>query len=486
MKRYVSSLRYLLLALALMPFSLAAQEWMNVYRYFLYNRWEIPFALDSIDHFGLSNNRKELQGVMQDGFVVPFDIAQIDSIAFAASVPDNLQVKDHYRIFEMFIYTIDGQEVTSKEDYVPCVIALNGGGSYANRFVSGGIRGRGNSTWLWYDKKPYRIRLDKKQKILGMAKARSWVLLANYRDVTDLMNTFAFELGHWMGLPYTNHTRYVELFLNNRFLGLYQLTEQVQQNDNRVAVSDERGILISLDVDDGPTNSPHATDNFWSKGFGMPVTVKYPDDEQLTLARRDSIRDVFAVLEDAIKRQNYAAASELLDMESFVRYLLIQELLYNVELSAPRSVFMYKDGDGKWGIGPLWDLDAGYDFDWSDMYTGHTFFSNYRETVMGTNPVRRNGNYPYVPQFFTNLFGCKQFVKLYKNTWNTYADSLFTHTWGETEKYLKHMREGAIQREIGEWPVGKRFDTEVNKMKTWLQKRIEYMDQLVNAIPEPK
>ena len=256
--------------------------------------------------------------------------------------------------------------------------------------------------WINVPLKPYRIKLDEKHKLLGLDKAKSWVLLANYRDVTDLMNTFVFEMGHWMGLDYTNHTRYVELFINGDYKGVYQLTEQVQQGSNRVNISDEKGILVTLDVDDGPAESPLAENNFWTTVFKMPMAVKYPEDEMLTTAVRDSIRDVFAELETAIKNRNYPVVDSLMDIRSFIHYLQIQEFIYNVELSAPRSIFMYKDGDGKWFMGPLWDFDAGYDFDWSNMQTNHTFFSNYKETVMGTNPYKRNGNYNYVPQFFTN------------------------------------------------------------------------------------
>ncbi|HPN47773.1 MAG TPA: CotH kinase family protein, partial [Bacteroidales bacterium] len=46
------------------------------------------------------------------------------------------------------------------------------------------IRGRGNSTWN-LAKKPYRIKLDKKTRLLGMtAKENDWVLLANHADKT--------------------------------------------------------------------------------------------------------------------------------------------------------------------------------------------------------------------------------------------------------------------------------------------------------------
>lgn len=461
------------------------ETWIRVHQKQLSNHWIIPVHSDSLDYFDVSSDGQTLETHLSDGFVIPFATASTDSLDFKLDLTEEEEEKDHYRVFQMFIFTQDGQRIASKTDYVPCYIALNGDGSYANRLLSGKIRGRGNSTWEWYDKKPYRIKLDKKHKLLGLAKAKSWVLLANYRDVTDLMNTFVFELGRWMGLPYTNHTRYVELFVNNEYVGLYQLTEQIQQGESRVAVSDERGILLSLDTDDGPELSPGESNNFWTKGFGMPAAVKYPEDEQLTAARRDSIRNVFATLEEAINHQDYATASTLLDMESFVRYLIIQQLIYNVELSSPRSIFIHKDGDGPWTMGPLWDFDAGFDFDWGNMYTGHTFFSDYRETILGSNPVNRNGTYK-CSKFFTQLFGCKEFVKLYKDTWNHYAGSLMEHTWGEMERYLDGMRQGAMQRDMQQWPIaGKTFEAEVAKMKAWLNNRVAYVGQLINNIPEP-
>jgi len=469
----------------LMSLSISAQEWMTVHHHAVAVPWQLPIAVDSVERGMVTDDQSTLNILMYDGTVVGIDKESVDSLTFDDLVEST--EKNKYQTFQMFVYTEDGRTIDSREEYVPCYVGLNGGGSYGHRWAHAGIRGRGNSTFLWYDKKPYRIKLDKKQKMLGMDRAKSWVLLANYRDVTDMMNTYVFELGRMMGLPFTNHSRYVELFVNGEYVGVYQLTEQVQQGSNRVDVSDERGILLTLDVDDGPAEAPEEVNNFWTKGYGMPAAVKYPDDELLTDARRDSIRGVFGQLETAIKNKNYAEASALLDMSSLAKYLIIQELVYNVELSAPRSVFLYKDGDGPWAMGPLWDFDAGYDFDWGNMYTGHTFFKNYRETVMGTNPVRRNGNYSYVPQFFTDLFGTKEFVELYKQTWTTFADSIVTRPWAEVEKYVEGLRQGAIQREEKQWPIsGKAFETELQKMHVWLTSRATFLGNLIANIPVPE
>lgn len=446
--------------------------------------WSFPYMSDSIGTFTVSDDERQLELNMRSGAVVPFNVETLSTMSFANDPEE--ESKDHYKVFQMYITTEDGETVDSKEDYVPCYISMNAMGSFSNFSVPGQIRGRGNSSWLWYDKKPYRIKLDKKRKVLGLGKAKSWVLLANYRDVTDLMNTFVFETGQWLGLPFTNHTRYVETWLNGKYIGLYQLTEQVQQGSNRVNIDDDRGLLLTLDVDDGPANSPEATDNFWSSVFRMPVAVKYPKDEALTSAVKDSIQGVLAELETAIQNKDYELAASMLDMKSMADYLILQELVENVELVAPRSVFLYKDGDGKWTMGPLWDFDAGYDFDWSNMTTGHTYFKDYKELVLGSNPVKRNGYDHNIPAFFTNLFGCKEFVELYKQEWRSHRDSIVAHGWAECEKYLENLRGGAMSRDLEQWPIrGKDFETEVTAMHYWLINRASYLDGIVDNIPVP-
>ncbi|RPJ55091.1 MAG: hypothetical protein EHM12_12905, partial [Dehalococcoidia bacterium] len=316
--------------------------------------------------------------------------------------PENPVVEDIYEAFEMTIQVEGNASIVSKDpaDYLNCSISINGKGVVDSYQGAALIRGRGNSSWLWYDKKPYRIKLNESAAILGLEKNRDWVLLANYRDPTDLMNTFGFEAAEWLGLPYTNHTRYVEVTLNGQYIGLYQLTEQVEQGGNRVNVDEIDGVLLCLDADDGPYYSPDAGDNFWSAVFEVPVCIKYP--EVPTADQLYEIRNDFSKLENAIKEHIYDSVAKLLDINSFIDYMILQELVYNVEVDAPRSVFMHKDKDGKYVMGPVWDFDAGFDFDWGTMYTGHNYF-NAQELVLGTDPANHKNGYR-ISNFFTQMF----------------------------------------------------------------------------------
>ena len=391
-----------------------------------------------------------------------------------------------YKVATIEITTEGGAPVVGKEktDYVNCTVKVTSDCPQWNLTATARIRGRGNSSWLWYDKKPYRLKFDKKQPMLGLPKNKDWVLLANYRDATDLMNTFAFTMASGVGLPFTNHSRYVELTLNGDFLGLYQLTEQIEVANSRVDINEDGGILLSLDADDGPELSPDATDNFWSLVYKLPVCVKSPSDP--TTQDLQYIQYQFSALENAIKSHDWRSFYANAAAFEFIDYLLIQAFVYNVEIAAPRSIYLYRDSaETRWHAGPVWDFDAGFDFEWANMYTGHDFFASYKETVLGTDPANHISNYSYVNSFFTDMWHSRSFVNAVRMRWRMMKDRIMSEFWPETMRYADGFRE-AMQRDISRWPIGKDPDTETERMKTWLTNRVTFMDKVVQEYPDGK
>ena len=477
-----------------------AQSWMQLHHNYEGVDWKLPIKMDDDTeiHFD-PNSIQAIIGKEKDTeFTMPFGLEELDSIDFARALTDAEKGHNHYRPFVMHITTEGEENIVERDVWLRCHIAIDGRGEYSNFNGTGRIRGRGNSSWEWYDKKPYKFKLDSKSKLLGLDKAKDWNLLANYRDVTDLMNTFAFETARWMGMPYTNHTRYVEVFLNREYIGLYQLTEKIEIDKNRVNIDEQGGTLLSFDQDDGPSLSPNDGDNFWSKVYNLPMCVKHPED--LTAAQIDSIREDLAQLETAIKTHNYALADSLMDIASFIGILQLHEFLYNVEIDAPRSLYMFKDKGGKYTFGPVWDWDAGFDFDWGDMYTGHTFFTDYTELIYGRDPVKRTGAAYNINMFWRDLFANSTFVKQYKESWAAMSDSIFLCNWAETQKYADALQEaGAYGRDSKRWPLkttsgggwwGNQTTTtflpqeEIPKMRSWLQNRKDYLDGIIAGYPD--
>ena len=472
----------------------SAQEWMNVHRHHNGESWTMPLEMEQYSQFDFSADGKTMRAYAKKAdatqLVVPFAVENLDSISFSNALADEEKGHNKYRVFTMFITTEGEANIVEKETWLNCHISIDGKGEYSNYSGTGRIRGRGNSSWLYYKKKPYKFKLDQKSKLLGLEKAKNWNLLSNYRDVTDMMNVFAFETARWMGMPNTNHSRFVEVFLNGDYVGVYQLTEKIEIHENRVNIDETEGLLMSFDKDDGPELSPGASDNFWSEVYGLPICVKEPED--FTAEQIDSIKREFAVLERAVQERDYAAVDALMDIPSFIGILQLHEFLYNVEIDAPRSLYIYKNKGGKYVFGPVWDWDAAYDFDWSNWTENHTYFSSYQELIYGREPVSASGAAYHINKFFRDLFGDPTFVRQYKQVWAERSDSIYERNWEEVQKYVEEMKKGAYRRDVARWPLKNPgwwggdyvVDEELEKMQIWLRQRKHYLDGIIAAYPE--
>jgi hypothetical protein len=379
----------------------------------------------------------------------------------------------------LHINTLGGQEILTKTDYVSCILDLQGGNYPQVLDATAQIRQRGNSTRIYYDKKPYRIKLSAKASLLGMAEERDWVLLANHRDPTYFMNAVVFDMARYMELPYTNSNRWVELHINGEYQGLYQLTEQVEEGTNRVAVDKISGLLLSLDLDDGPELAPTALDNFSSTVFQLPICVKYPKDQ--SPAQLQAIAADFAQLETFIQNRDWDNLSSKLNVRSFIDFLIIQELTRNVELVSPRSMYLHRQADGVYHFGPVWDFDGGFAFNWASMTVGHEYFGSQSWLMGATNPsTHPRTAYNRISPFFVGLFALPQFVQAYRDRWNAVYPGMLEHVFGQLDQYAAQTQEAREANSL-RWPIGKDSDVEIQRMKQWLQARADAYGPVVNG-----
>ncbi len=265
------------------------------------------------------------------------------------------------------IATAGGMPVVSREDYLTGSFALyaDGAARTANTPLATGaldIRGRGNSTWERFIKKPYRLRLGTQAALLGMPANRHWVLLANHGDKSLLRNETAFELSRRMGMAYTTRSRPVEVFLNGGYLGNYQLAEHLRTGSNRVNIASlgagddaepavTGGYLLELDW-------PSADTTFSTTRCGLPLRVDTP--ESPTTAQRSWIAGHLNSVESVLEGPGFAdpatGYAAWLDVDTFVNWYIINELAMNRD-AFRGSTFFTKDRNAKLAIGPVWDHD---------------------------------------------------------------------------------------------------------------------------------
>ena len=292
------------------------------------------------------------------------------------------------------VVTEGGEKIKSKEKYVDCTVSLSGAEQeYCFEELEAGIRGRGNTTWSFFPKKPYRIKFDEKVSMFGERKNKSWVLLAMYNDFSLVKDRLAFGIADAIGTDvFVPSYNYVDLYVNGEYMGIYLLTDQVDENSGRTSVKEdftaedtEVPFLVELDE---YSYQEGAEDVAWFKVGAYSYTVKYPEeDERYTEEQFCYIKSYIETVDSLVRKPGVTMdeLSEYIDIYSFVDFYIVQELMGQIEIDW-KSVYMSKSVGGKLKMGPVWD------FDWSvtGPHAWITARDKYKDNYSG---LRSRGNW---------------------------------------------------------------------------------------------
>lgn len=222
------------------------------------------------------------------------------------------------------------------------------------------IKGRGNSSWL-NDKKPYKLKLDKKTSVLGMPKHKHFALLANANSFTDWMSqAMGKELARIVDLGWTPGYEPVELVLNNEFLGLYFLNESIKIGENRLDIFEQE------DENDEPDDVPFGwlveIDNYADdcqilvRDDVAHMRVTYKSPEVLSDLQRAWLTYEFNALTAVLRSDNPERWVDYIDPVSLARYFIVREVMADPD-GFNGSTYMYRDAEEHpvWRLGPMWD-----------------------------------------------------------------------------------------------------------------------------------
>lgn len=333
------------------------------------------------------------------------------------------------------------------------------------------IKGRGNSTW-GYPKKPYALKLDKKEKILGMKKHKRWCLMANWMDRTMMRNAVAFEISRNTELAWTPSGKYVEVILNGSHIGNYYLCEQIKVDENRVNIAEldpkategdgiTGGYIFELDVYyDEVYKFRSATKNF-------PWMFKDPDEvneAQFNWAQ-NYVNEMEDALYDATKFANREFA-DYMNLESYVDWWFVNELTMNGEIGHPKSCYMHKDANGKMTAGPVWDYDWG------------TFTPGGASSFRGKNGL-----------YYPRLFADPDFVTMVKTRWATFKPAFETNIPAFIDATKDQIKK-SDEINAPMWPIGgskpngdeaMSFEDAVERMKAAFLAKLNWLDTQIQS-----
>lgn len=130
---------------------------------------------------------------------------------------------------------VDGDKKHQTEEMASYRIFQTDGAQDASGMCT--VKGRGNSTWS-LAKKPYNLKLEDKNSLLGMDSCSKLALIANFWDSSQTRQYYAFEMAERLGLEYTPQTRLVNVYLNGRYHSLCLLTQRINVDGGSVRITD--------------------------------------------------------------------------------------------------------------------------------------------------------------------------------------------------------------------------------------------------------
>ena len=360
------------------------------------------------------------------------------------------------------------------------------------------IERRGNSS-QWNDKRPYRFETvdqdgeNNNVELLGMPEENDWVLYAPWQDKTMIRNVLAYQLSNDMG-RYASRTRYVELYLNGDYQGIYVLMEKIKRDNDRVNISKLNpeeiegddltgGYILKFDWFFTGDN----IGGFQSDHDGITYNYHYPKPSDIVPEQEEYIQNYIDDFENIMLSSNYADSitgyPSIMNVESFVDFILVQELAKNVD-AYRLSTYIYKDKDSidnRLTAGPVWDFNHGFgNCDYGQTWEPENWLLEY-------NP--EGGD--QMSFWWELLWQDENFRAKVSDRYSELRSNIFSesHIFEIIDNSVVDMGE-SINRNFLKWPVlgiylwpnFQVFDTyeeEILYLKSWISQRLSWMDSQI-------
>lgn len=343
------------------------------------------------------------------------------------------------------------------------------------------------------------------KSLLGMPSESDWILYAPYTDKTLMRNVLTYalsnEMGHW-----ASHTRYVEVLLNNNYIGVYVLMEKIKRGSGRVDIPKLKPVDISGDALTGgyifKLDKADPGDDGWNSKIlpyhpGNAQQIRflydYPKAADIVQPQKTYLQAYTDSFETALNSVSFTDTAigyrKYADVNSFIDYFISNELSRNVD-GYRLSSYFYKDKKSKGGkiiAGPVWDYDLGYR---NANYCEGSTLSGWSYQF---NNVCNNDTW-LVPFWWERLMQDQGFKSSLYCRWKQLRQtSLSNEHINFIIDSVNNLLVEAQQRHFLRWPIlgqyvwpnmqpiPATYAAEITTLKQWLAGRIDWIDNNIIA-----
>jgi hypothetical protein len=350
-----------------------------------------------------------------------------------------------------------------------------------------GVELRGRSSQVYFPKRHFGFEfrteggIQDESAFLGMPAESDWILLGPYSDKTLLRDALTFELARRMG-RWAPRSVFVELFLrqgeagpaSEEYQGVYLATEKISRGASRIDLprsrrrpGQESGFILKLDWLD-----PDVREAFFTTSGGERVILVYPGARDATEEQVRFLKDGVESFESSLAEGGY---EDLIDVDSFVDGMILQELAKNVD-AYRSSTYLRLPPRGKLTLGPLWDFNQAY---------GNASYDEDAGLVEGWRVLSSRPD-----SWFGRLFRDREFRSRLRARYRSLREGpLGDRALNELIDSESTRLRDAASRNFERWPIlgevvlgnpdppPASFEEEVSFLKRWLSARSRWMDE---------
>lgn len=330
------------------------------------------------------------------------------------------------------------------------------------------IKSRGNSTFERAEKKSFNIKLRNRKQLLQLKNGKRFALLANAFDKSHIRNAIALDLASEIGLPAPRY-EFISLYINSEYRGLYQMTNRVEEciDINRI-----EGFLIE------------------KNGLSLNNPIKIVLPKHISEQENDSMTELYK--EKIAYLSNCSETDESInewiqnniDMPSFARYYLLQEITHNMDAEV-NNFFMYGiDKTAKLFAGPAWDFDL-------SLRPTYKKWSNCEwsnNEIIANSRIDSDGfEYPYL--IFYSLFKNEKFHDtveyIYKNEISDCCHKYLES--GRIDSLVSLLQKEAARDYEKNFPSrNENYMLVTQEVRMFLKQRIDFLDWYFDTKPNDR
>ena len=222
-----------------------------------------------------------------------------------------------------------------------------------------------------------------KENLFGLsngAKDKDWVLYAAMPDPSMMRNRLIFDTYAQMTGKWGVDSKFVELIIDDEYMGVYVLMDKITNNEKRVNITAADGFILKFDKTDvtdrfedenSEKRNTFTTEKTGKSGIGsygatfdQRFEIEYPEMEDMSTEKwvefvNDNVKGKIEAFEKALEVGNYTEVRKLIDYESWADWFIISEFAKNVDAYRASCFFVYNGG--KIEARPLWDQELSFD-----------------------------------------------------------------------------------------------------------------------------